>query len=360
MTNRVGGNIGDWSETYVFFRLLGDHSLCTCDAMLNRTNECYPVLKITKVKNKDSAVVCQYNDHTDEWTVFESGAEIAQVKSWEGGEEADSLLFAIQTKETDRARYSKAIKFLGRLNVDSIKSGSRKKQDIILQIGDVRAGTDPVCGFSIKSYLGQPPSLLNSSKDCTNFLYEVTGIKAEDVDNYESCSSLKDLMLSLKRQSATLNYVKCCSDIFAGNLEAVGTKAEQIVAELLKLYYLDRVKSVSEATNRLMESNTLGLKKTKTYRLVVKRLLEAVALGMTPGHEWEGETDDTNGIIIVKPDGDVVTYHIYNRDAFKQYLYQETMFDTPSRKRHQFAKMFTCEGKVYIKLALQIRFKQFS
>ena len=357
-TSTTNMNVGDWSETYVFFRLLGDRKICACDEYLNRTNETFPVLKIKRAKDKKSVVVCRFNSILNTWEVFDGDAEIVQINATESTSEADDLLLKIQDKTKDAKKYNKAIKFLQRLHIETIKSDSTHKQDITLQIGDVRAGADPVCGFSIKSYLGQAPTLLNSSKDCTNFLYEIEGIPANDINKLNEIDGILDLLAELKNRNANLVFACCCSNTFACNLEAIDTNAEKIIGELLKVHYLEQKKSVAEATEDLISTNPLKLRKPDTYKIVVKRLLEVVALGMTPGTEWNGETDNTSGIIIVKPDGDMVTYHVYNRDAFKQYLYLSTLFDRPSRTRHQYAKLFEQDGKVYMKLAIQIRFRK--
>lgn len=349
-------NIGDWSETYVFFRLLGDHEISACDEFLNPTEKTFPVLKITRAKDKRSVIICRYNTVQDTWDISDGEAEIVQLSAEEGKQQANELLLKIQDKTKNAAKYSKAIKFLERLHINSVKSDSTHKEDITLQISDVRAGTDPICGFSIKSYLGQPPTLLNSSKDCTNFLYEVNGINPSDIDSLNSIEKTMELLSELLNRNAEFNFVECCSSVFAGNLEAIDTNAEKIIGELLKIHYLDEKKSIAAATEVLMTTNPLKLRKQETYKIVIKRLLEVVALGMTPGTEWNGETDNTSGIIIVKPDGDMVTYHVYNRDAFKQYLYLSTLFDKPSRTRHKYAKLFEKDGKIYIKFAIQVRF----
>jgi HpaII restriction endonuclease len=81
-----------------------------------------------------------------------------------------------------------------------------------------------------------------------------------------------------------------------------------------------------------------------------------VALGMTPGKEWDGFTKTHGGYIIVKEDGEIVCYHLYNRDEFQEYLYNNTRLETPSTSRHKFGSIYTENGSRYIKLNLQIRF----
>jgi type II restriction enzyme len=78
---------------------------------------------------------------------------------------------------------------------------------------------------------------------------------------------------------------------------------------------------------------------------------------MMPTSVWSGIYDATGGYLIVKEDGDVLCYHIYNRNAFEDYLYKNTKFETASSTRHDFGKIYENADKLYFKLNLQIRFK---
>lgn len=56
------------------------------------------------------------------------------------------------------------------------------------------------------------------------------------------------------------------------------------------------------------------------YKYKFKKLLSAIALGMMPGSKWNGRDQANGGYIIVSHSGDVLAYHIYNRDFFEEYL----------------------------------------
>ena len=88
----------------------------------------------------------------------------------------------------------------------------------------------------------------------------------------------------------------------------------------------------------------------------VKELLTNIALGMVPNTLWTGDYEATGGYIIVKDDGDVVCYHIYNQNAFRNYMLANTRFDTPSKSRHGFGSIYEEFGEQKIKLNVQIRF----
>lgn len=348
-------NKGEWSEVYVFFRLLGDCAIFPCDEKLRRTSEAFPILQILRGNGGKSVLTCKYDKESHVWRIADAESSEVIVYPAEGATEAMDLLNFIEAKTL---QHPKAYKFLKRIGVHSIKADSANKKDITLQICDARAGTDPICGFSIKSYLGQPPTLLNSNRDGTNFLYEISNISQNQVEDLNKIEATKDLMNKLKEMGASLNFIESCSPVFKANLRYIDSSMETLLGELVRLHYVEHLNTIQEATEVLAKQDPLNFKDAGPYQEYVKRLLVAVSLGMTPGTTWNGTTDDTSGFLIVKPGGDVVTYHIYNRDAFKQYLYMFTKFEKPARKRHNYGKLFEQNGKVYIKLNLQIRFTQ--
>ena len=77
---------------------------------------------------------------------------------------------------------------------------------------------------------------------------------------------------------------------------------------------------------------------------------------MMPSKEWDGQDEANGGYVIVKEDGDVLAYHIYNRGAFETYLLNNTKLERGSTSRHGFASIYKDNGKYFINLNLQIRF----
>jgi type II restriction enzyme len=73
---------------------------------------------------------------------------------------------------------------------------------------------------------------------------------------------------------------------------------------------------------------------------------------MMPATVWTG------GHLVVKDDGEVLCYHIYNKNEFENYLFANTKLETPSSSRHGFGLIETIDGRQSFKLNLQIRFKK--
>ena len=75
------------------------------------------------------------------------------------------------------------------------------------------------------------------------------------------------------------------------------------------------------------------------------------------GKQWDGLDEANGGYIIVKADGEVLAYHIYNRNFFEQYLLDNTVLERASTGRHEFMSLYEEDGQMFIKFNLQVRFK---
>ena len=149
------------------------------------------------------------------------------------------------------------------------------------------------------------------------------------------------------------------SAVFDLNLKLIDTHLPEIVGKMLIHYFLGEGSSIATLIQILTQANPFGFDLSKghpLYEYKVKALLVDIALGMTPAKTWTGHYDATGGYIIVKSDGDIVCYHIYNRNEFQDYLVENTVLDTPSTSRHNFGQIYEVDGKQYLKLNLQIRF----
>jgi len=59
----------------------------------------------------------------------------------------------------------------------------------------------------------------------------------------------------------------------------------------------------------------------------------AIALGIVPETKLLGIDEANGGYVIIKPNGDILCYHIYDRNRLRNYLYKNTKFDSPSSSR---------------------------
>ena len=111
-----------------------------------------------------------------------------------------------------------------------------------------------------------------------------------------------------------------------------------------------------EMIKKLEEENPFKYGNINAYSYKFKKFLTSVALGMTPATEWQGIDEANGGYITVTKQGDVVAYHIYNRNYFEEYLLNNTKYETPSTSRHKFGSIYEINGEKYLNLNLQVRF----
>ncbi len=368
--SQKGLNRGEWSEVYVFFHLLGEPCLLPCDEdLVPQPDEgiSLPVAAIQRGATPEGPLHYTYmGDALKLWQIKAGERELEQrVETIEGKRESHTLLQAL-LNPSDKNKVEggrgfvcqEASDFLRKLGGAPRKASSDRKEDIVLTLNDVRAGrkTMPECGFSIKSYLGGAPTLLNPSADHTNILYRVEGISTDDIDRLNQLK-LGELITAITERGGSLHLEGLCGKQFEENLLLIDTCMPQLLGELLKVHYIEKIRGVREATERLAELNPLKLSRTDIYAHKVRELLVAVSLGMTPAKRWEGNENANGGFIIVTPDGDVVSYHLYDREIFREYVYRSTCLDHPSTSRYKYGRLYHDGSGIHLKLAIQIRFK---
>ena len=227
---------------------------------------------------------------------------------------------------------------------------------------DCKTLREELFGFSIKSRLGSSSTLLNSGKT-TNFIYEITGDLTEEqiikINKTDTRAKFRDRLLKIKDYGCELRFVGMGNENFKANLQMVDSAFPLIISEYLVQYYSGNGSLISELTPKVRVINPCELNTAMPhlyYEHKMKNFLTDIALGMTPATAWTGEYQATGGYIIVREDGEILCYHLYNHNEFQEYLFKNTRFDTPSASRYEFGNIYQEYGKKYIKLNLQIRF----
>lgn len=75
------------------------------------------------------------------------------------------------------------------------------------------------------------------------------------------------------------------------------------------------------------------------------------------GQVWNGIEEANGGYVVVKNDGEILAYHIYNRDIFENFLLNNTKFERGSTSKHNYCKVYKENDNYFIRLNLAIRFK---
>ena len=379
------GNKGEWSEIYVFLYLLGKGQLDVADENLNVVpGEFYKILEIIRketlstnnyIREDDNIKIIITNDKT-------GGLETFSFPIIDFVEKAKALLERLKT--TREKSHPEIEIFLSQLRIYSIKDVGHKR-DITIKIEDFHCAMTQTLGFSIKSFLGSDSTLFNPGAG-TNFIYEIrTPNLAIDVNKFNAetygftpriSERLKKLINAYK---AEIVFSKVQSNCLSQNLRTIDGDLPSLLAQLLLIRHLNNETTIARCTEILTEQNPLDFDTTKhgaVYEYKVKRFLQDCALGMVPEKPWLGVYDATGGQIIVKEDGQVVCYHIYEQNRFLNYLFNSTKFDTPATsedennpghprekvagktlKPYLYGWLYEEDGKYYFKINLQVRFK---
>lgn len=358
---RIKGNKGEWSELYAFVRLLSTGRLYAADENVRRRTDFYfPILSIFRNEFKNIFSKYEINSKLSEVEVYLNDEQVASLSMEELRKQADFLFCGINRGSRSAFEIPGADTLMEKLHCCKLKAPSSDKADIVMELHDPKIAYDHVCGFSIKSDLGHPPTLLNASR-ATNFIYEVKGISDEEAKAINEISCREKIIERIRaiNRHGNMSFVKVANSVFAKNLMLIDSCMPQIMGALMNYSYQTNEKNLVNISTYLEETNPLKcLCGHGFYKYKIKNLLCAIALGMVPTKEWDGTDEANGGYIIVKLDGDVLAYHIYNRDAFKTYLLNNTVLERASTERHDFAKIYSgSDGKKYINLNLQIRFQ---
>lgn len=380
--NTLGGvglvklNKGEWSEVYTVLKLLADGRLYAADSDLNKIESIYyPLIKILRSELLNSSLT-NYEYFYEEGINCsddvkirivdgDSNNTLLELSVEEFKEKSLKLLEDIKTGQGRAFTVSTDIeRFLQSIYISKMSERSDKKRDITIVVHDLVTGFEPELGFSIKSKLGSAATLLNAS-GATNFIFKFNGqafLSDEEIERINNTySSTYERLVELEKLGYQLEFDKVGNDVFRSNLQMIDSAFPLIMSELLKYYYKrESSSSMLDMIQHIENINPCNFDTQSAhpfYRYKMKNFLVDVALGMTPNEVWEGIYDANGGYIVVKRDGEIVCYHVYNRNEFQDYLLKNTRFEAGSRSKHDFGYLYKDGNNLFMKLNLQIRFK---
>lgn len=356
----IKGNKGEWSEIYALFKILGDKELFLGDQDVKKLEGIvYPVIKVLRTEvNGDFEYSIQ-----DEIILVSGDDEVFQIPIANFKKKAIYLLEAIKENRSGTFSVPEIEDFMHSINCISLKAGSSAKTDITIVVHDHRTNQQPTLGFSIKSQLGNPSTLLNAGRT-TNFIYKISDSSLSDneieqINSISTRSKIVDRITAIQNKGGTFGFVRTERQIFSNNLILIDSLMPELLAQFVFDFYSSGFSHLTDLLNGVSEQNPLNYdisNEHKFYEYKIKRFLTDIALGMMPSTVWTGKYDATGGYLIVKESGDVLCYHIYNRNEFENYLLNNTKLETASSTRHGFGKIYKEDEQLYFKLNLQIRF----
>ncbi len=176
------------------------------------------------------------------------------------------------------------------------------------------------------------------------------------ISNEKEYTDVRGRINKLMEQRLRLEYHDMDNMTFKNNLVLIDSMMDRIIAETLLYFYRDGITYCRDMIRELEKKNPMRYGNVHAYSYKFKKFLASVALGMRPATNWDGKDEATGGYIIVTNAGNVLAYHIYNRNYFEDYLLQNTKYETASTSRHGFGELYRENGENFIKLNLQVRF----
>lgn len=355
-------NKGEWSELYALLRIIDDTKLYAGDKDLNRLlNISYPVIEVF---NGDDCNFSRYQlDLVNQVVNIYLGesCNYLSIPIIEFKKYADFLFNKIKSSKGSSFEIKEIEDFITQIKLYRIASSSNKKSDIQALI-DSGNKTLLKLDFSIKSWLGSMPTLLNAT-GATNFIFEIKSpqkLTCVDIENANKIKNFYNKFLHLKKHRIKLEFSSISRQNFYDNLILIDSQLPQILAYLLEDHYSSqKINKISELVSRLTNANPLGLSNKYFYEKKIRDFLSVIALGMMPNTPWNGYHLINGGHIVVSKSGQVLTYfYIFFPQEFEDYLFYRTKLERGSTSRHKFGQIYFDDigERAYINLNLQIRF----
>lgn len=344
-------NRGEWSELYAIGYLLVNGGGYGADELAKRDPSIfYKVLQI--VDNPNGKVETRYILDDSEVQITQDGIGIVKIKK-------ENIAPSLTTFFEDLVKQSGSRAFnlpsgdalLKLLMREKLSASSANVEDVHLVLEDIETRIEtPKRSFSIKSEIGSPATIFNASRS-TNLTFRVSG--GPDLKPFANVSPVKSNLHALIDDGYKLDFVEYDNPILHKSLENIDSNLPFYLAELMLNYYLSKTTQLEALCNQTwpLKSDNFELKVSK-----IKKFLSATSMGLRANQEWSGYPEDFGGLLLVKEDGDVLFYYLYNLQKFEDYLFRHLRFETPSASRHGFGQIYIHEGEMRMKLNLQIRF----
>lgn len=371
-------NKGEWSELYTLYKLLVDQNLFPISKGQDKNERLrMPILSVLRYTEENLGAEYRIDDEGGNIYINANGYGVIEIGRNEFEVHATELLNAIR-EASKKASFAipQLDEFRKRTCCPKIKcfsktlsNGDKDKSDLYIVIHDAMTGQTPKLGFSIKSELGNPPTLLNASP-LTNFRYKLSrNLSQEKIDEINGMlakghADIRGRVKAILNEGASLEFVTINPNkegeyVFLENLILIDSSMPEILAHLLVLSYTEDTKLLNNLTDKLTAMNPMNFPmrtNTKYYEAKVKRFITDVALGMLPGQPWEA-SHQAAGVLVVTENGDIDCYHVIYKASLEDYLYDDLKFETPSASRHGFGQIEIGEdGNQYFTLNIQLRF----
>lgn len=344
-------NKGEWSELYAIGYLLTRGGGYAADELTNLDPSVfYKVLQVVDDPTGYEETV--YKLHKSDVEILKNGLLESRINKSLIEQRLSSFFQELSSQEKTSSFFlTSGAELMQLIRKEKLSASSAKSTDVHLILEDFETKIEtPKKGFSIKSEIGSPATVFNASHS-TNLTFKIDG-KGKP-PTFDRVSSVKGNIEELRRLGFKLSFQHFDSPTFAASLKTIDSNLPEYLSEVLLAYTHSGTTKMQKICNiAFPESDPDSQLKTQK----IKKFLSAASMGLKAATVWSGYPEDFGGMLLVKRDGDVLFYHLYNMRKFEEYLFNNLRFETPSATRHGFGQVYQESGKYFIKLNLQIRY----
>lgn len=343
-------NVGEWSELYALAVILSNGGLYASDDNEQKRDDLFYAVREVYISSTTAEKSRKYVISPESIEVLDGNNQQLAVCSRAEIAKLAEQLFAVLSVHQDGRAFSlpAADELIDQLHIVKLKATSIEKSDLSLVLVNETTNTPTLpSGFSIKSQIGAPSTLINASV-ATNFTYKIRG---NGMPKGFIPKQVKKNTQALYAQGLKLEFQSVDSPTYAKNMRLIDPKLPEYLAELLVGFYRRRGGSVADVMEEVFTED-------KEHKIVkIKEFFFASALGLMPSKDWNGQITTVGGIVLVKRTGDVLCFYLDNPVDFQDFLVKHTKFDTPSTTRYKIGEIIPAGQDMSYKLNLQIRFK---
>ncbi len=205
-------------------------------------------------------------------------------------------------------------------------------------------------------------SLLAANR-ASNLKYDIQQVKfanpeANKINRIGAANEVYSRLCEILRLGGKLRFTSPESKFFLDNLCMVDLHFPRLIAEVVRIFYLEGISSVAELTEEVKRSNPYKIKeeliaKNNFYEYKIKQFLYALASGMKPSRIYRGYGHPLSHLVI-RNNWKTMGFDIADRKLFEQYLFDNAHLVVADCEAHKFGYIEKENGQWLIKLNIQI------
>lgn len=343
-------NKGEWSEFYAFLKLLSSGTL----RILDSEDAVAKTVRVTKVRKAGKPFFVQPpNIYV---MVPPVGSAKTKYRPIQGASElknaVSQLLTHIQNCSGSFA-HPESERTANYLGVSVKSDHTQSKGDLSVAFVRPDSGTEtPEHEVSVKSWLGNDPTLFNASPMGTRLVFKVVNVSDAQLrllsaNKHQARSNLKAVFAA----GGHLEFLRFGNLAFEKNLAAL--RAVDAIKFLVEQHFR---KTVTSRTSMKWLCEQARPQDALPLRAAIRDFLRAAALGMTASREWNLDMSASDNYLIVDKTGELL--FILGRNKLEDYLFDLAYVDSPDAERHDYGSIYKNDGQWEVALNFQVRLKR--